>query len=324
MHFRPKGLQIRPNYFPGRPGTSRAVKKSLYLSGQCGWRLPCALPRKSFPMDISIIALSFVGAAFAGYVVWSLIKLGAARRRCRELAEASARAEQTVLSERTFLANMSHDIRTPLNAIVGFASVLQDEELTPDERREYGQILERNAKMLLALISDILDISTLEEGSIRFSYAPVEIVSLCRQAIHTTEHTRQEGVEMRLDLPVDRYELRTDARRLSQLLINLLVNAGKFTERGSITLGFTVGADEVLFTVTDTGPGIPAEKREKVFGRFEKLGGGKNKKGTGLGLAICRQIAGIMGGRIYLDDTYTIGARFVFAHPLHPRNGGAR
>ena len=216
-----------------------------------------------------------------------------------------------------FLANMSHEIRTPLNAIVGFSSLMQGEELSQEERAEYCAIVVNNSEMLLTLLNDILDISSLECGKIRFNYSAEEIVQICQHILMTTAHTCQPGVEGRLECAVDSYMLTTDVHRLSQILINLLTNAAKFTSEGSITLGVEICSEqnEVLFSVTDTGPGIPLDKQEMVFNRFEKLDGNK-KKGTGLGLAICRQIAMIFGGRIWVDPTYTGGARFIFAHPI--------
>ena len=219
-----------------------------------------------------------------------------------------------------FLANMSHEIRTPLNAIVGFSSLMQSEELSQEERAEYCAIVVSNSEMLLTLLNDILDISSLECGKIKFNCSSEEIVQVCQHVLMTTAHTRQEGVEGRLECAVGSYMLVTDVHRLSQILINLLTNAGKFTSQGSITLGVEIDEAhrEVLFSVADTGPGIPLDKQEMVFNRFEKLDGNK-KKGTGLGLAICRQIAMIFGGRIWVDPTYTAGARFVFAHPIDIR-----
>lgn len=235
----------------------------------------------------------------------------------QELIAAKERAEESNKLKTAFLANMSHEIRTPLNAIVGFSSLMQSEELSQEERAEYCDIVVNNSEMLLTLLNDILDISSLECGKIRFNYASEEIVQICQHALMTTAHTRQEGVEGRFECAVDSFMLTTDAHRLSQILINLLTNAGKFTSEGSITLGVEIDKEhgEVLFSVTDTGPGIPPDKQEMVFNRFEKLEGNK-KKGTGLGLAICRQIAVIIGGRIWVDPTYTGGARFIFAHPL--------
>ncbi|MDE7123541.1 MAG: HAMP domain-containing histidine kinase, partial [Alistipes sp.] len=147
-----------------------------------------------------------------------------------------------------------------------------------------------------------------------------DIVPLCQQAIQTPNRTRQEGVACRLGCPVAHFTMQTDAYRLSQVLINLLTNAGKFTSEGSITLGVLPdkALGEVRFSVTDTGPGIPLDKQERVFDRFEKLEGNL-KHGTGLGLAICRQIVTIFGGRIWIDPDYTDGARFVFTLPIAPQ-----
>ena len=255
------------------------------------------------------------------FVTWLLLRVQRLKRTLEEregqLIVARERAEESDMLKSAFLANMSHEIRTPLNAIVGFSSLMQSEELSQEERAEYCDIVVNNSEMLLTLLNDILDISSLECGKIRFNYASEEIVQICQHALMTTAHTRQEGVEGRFECAVDSFMLTTDAHRLSQILINLLTNAGKFTSEGSITLGVEIDKEhgEVLFSVTDTGPGIPPDKQEMVFNRFEKLEGNK-KKGTGLGLAICRQIAVIIGGRIWVDPTYTGGARFIFAHPL--------
>ena len=255
------------------------------------------------------------------FVTWLLLRVQRLKRTLEEregqLVVARERAEESDMLKSAFLANMSHEIRTPLNAIVGFSSLMQSEELSQEERAEYCDIVVNNSEMLLTLLNDILDISSLECGKIRFNYASEEIVQICQHALMTTAHTRQEGVEGRFECAVDSFMLTTDAHRLSPILINLLTNAGKFTSEGSITLGVEIDKEhgEVLFSVTDTGPGIPPDKQEMVFNRFEKLEGNK-KKGTGLGLAICRQIAVIIGGRIWVDPTYTGGARFIFAHPL--------
>ena len=266
----------------------------------------------------------------AAYVVYGLLALGAlvliwiyytrrnVRRQQQHIQAFEREKERELYNAKiSFFTNIAHEIRTPLNAIVGFSSLMQSEELSQEERAEYCDIVVNNSEMLLTLLNDILDISSLECGKIRFNYASEEIVQICQHALMTTAHTRQEGVKGRFECAVDSFMLTTDAHRLSQILINLLTNAGKFTSEGSITLGVEIDKEhgEVLFSVTDTGPGIPPDKQEMVFNRFEKLEGNK-KKGTGLGLAICRQIAVIIGGRIWVDPTYTGGARFIFAHPL--------
>ncbi|WP_295943942.1 ATP-binding protein [uncultured Alistipes sp.] len=261
------------------------------------------------------------------FVAWLFLRTRRLKRTLEEregqLVVAREKAEESDMLKSAFLANMSHEIRTPLNAIVGFSSLMQGEELSQEERAEYCAIVVNNSEMLLTLLNDILDISSLECGKIKFNYSSEEIVQICQHILMTTAHTRQEGVEGRLECAVGSYMLVTDVHRLSQILINLLTNASKFTSEGSITLGVEIDEEhgEVLFSVTDTGPGIPLDKQEMVFNRFEKLDGNK-KKGTGLGLAICRQIAMIFGGRIWVDPTYTGGARFIFAHPIGIRFPG--
>jgi len=276
------------------------------------------LEKYSYYIDVLVTLVLVLIVLFILVIVIN-IRIRALKRTLEhrevELIEAKARAEESDRLKSAFLANMSHEIRTPLNAIVGFSTLMQDEGLTPEERSEYSSIVVSNSDMLLTLLNDILDISQLESGRIKFRYAMADIAQICQHVILTTSHTRAEGVEMIFEPSCESYPLYTDEHRLAQILINLLTNAAKFTAQGSITLAFDVQESrrQVVFTVTDTGTGIPADKQESVFNRFEKIG---QKKGTGLGLAICRQIALIFGGSIALDPTYTSGARFVFIHPI--------
>ncbi len=284
------------------------------------------LSKYSHYIELLVLGIALLGLLLF-FVTWLLLRMRRLKLTLEEregqLVIAREKAEESDMLKSAFLANMSHEIRTPLNAIVGFSSLMQSEELSQEERAEYCAIVVNNSEMLLTLLNDILDISSLECGKIKFNYASEDIVQICQHVMMTTAHTRQEGVEGRLECPVESFMLTTDAHRLSQILINLLTNAGKFTSVGSITLGVEIDKErnEVLFSVADTGPGIPLDKQEMVFNRFEKLDGNK-KKGTGLGLAICRQIAMIVGGRIWVDPNYTAGARFVFAHPIGLDPGG--
>ena len=244
------------------------------------------------------------------------------KRLEQDLRSARDRAEESNRLKSAFLANMSHEIRTPLNAIVGFSSILAetDEE---QEKREYISIIENNNALLLQLIGDILDLSKIEAGTLEFNFSDFELNELMHEKENIIRMKTAEGVELIFEPGLDACLFHSDRNRLSQLLINLLTNAGKFTSEGSITLGVEIDEErgEVLFSVADTGPGIPPDKQDLVFNRFEKLDGNK-KKGTGLGLAICRQIAMIVGGRIWVDSAYTGGARFVFAHPIGIDPGG--
>lgn len=236
----------------------------------------------------------------------------------QELMSAKDRAEESNRLKSAFLANMSHEIRTPLNAIVGFSALLGDESISEEDRNVYMGIVNQNSDLLLTLIGDILDISRLETGKISFTLHPENIVAICQQVISTTAHGRKKGVECVFNPPVESFILKTDSQRLSQVLINLLTNASKFTEKGTIALAFEIQKEQrrILFSVSDTGCGIPRERQERVFNRFEKLN--EFKQGTGLGLAICKQIVLRFGGNIWIDPEYTEGARFVFSHPIVP------
>lgn len=233
-----------------------------------------------------------------------------------ELILAKEKAEESDRLKTAFLANMSHEIRTPLNSIVGFSALLGEEGSTEEERKEYSRIISTNSDLLLTLINDILDISRLETGKTPFVFHEEDIAVVCDQVMATTAHLRKEGVEYRYEPDCESFTIDTDIHRLSQVLINLITNANKFTMEGSITLSFKVQKEKnmVCFSVTDTGSGIPEEKQEKVFNRFEKLN--EYKQGTGLGLAICKQIVFIFGGRIWIDKEYKAGARVCFTHPI--------
>ena len=238
----------------------------------------------------------------------------------REQAEAARKqAENANHLKSLFLQNMSHEIRTPLNAIVGFTEVLNSDEdlgLTEEERKEMLELINTNTELLTTLVNDILDLSKLESDTYTLSLSPVSITELCHATLASVAHRISPGVELRIDEPSNANELilNTDIARLQQILTNLLTNACKYTEEGSITLAYRHDKTEWEFSVTDTGCGIPPEKAETIFERFEKLD--SFKQGTGLGLNICRRIAELVGGRVYLDTSYTGGARFVFMHPV--------
>ena len=227
------------------------------------------------------------------------------------------KAVQAIQRKNMFLSNMSHEVRTPLNAIVGFSAVLTDEdELFDDEsRREFSEIIKVNSFQLLKLINDILDFSDFENDNITFNIRTHDAVKLCNEVVETVMASRKLEVEMRFDTDLSVLMLDTDDARLRQVLINLLVNAAKFTEQGSIVLELKMAdADTALFSVTDTGCGIPPEKQHLIFERFEKLN--DFVQGSGLGLSICQLIVKYMNGKLWVDSGYTRGARFCFTHPL--------
>ena len=227
------------------------------------------------------------------------------------------KAVQAIQRKNMFLSNMSHEVRTPLNAIVGFSAVLTDEDESFDDesRREFSEIIKVNSFQLLKLINDILDFSDFENDNITFNIRTHDAVKLCNEVVETVMVSRKLEVEMRFDTDLSVLMLDTDDARLRQVLINLLVNATKFTEQGSIVLELKMAdADTALFSVTDTGCGIPPEKQHLIFERFEKLN--DFVQGSGLGLSICQLIVKYMNGKLWVDSGYTRGARFCFTHPL--------
>lgn len=233
-----------------------------------------------------------------------------------ELLVAKEKAEKSNRLKTAFLANMSHEIRTPLNAIVGFSSVLVSDDSSPAEKAQYCDIIQKNSDLLLHLINDILDISRMESGKIKFVWEECDVVELCQTALSTAEYGRKTSALFLFETPVASLVIKTDAQRLKQVLINLLSNAAKFTPSGSIKLAIAIDKQhqQLELSVSDTGCGIPSDKSDRVFERFEKLN--EYSQGTGLGLAISRLIVENLGGKIWVDKDYTEGARFVFTHPL--------
>lgn len=235
----------------------------------------------------------------------------------KDLRVAKDRAEESNRLKSAFLANMSHEIRTPLNSIVGFSDVLAVGGSTEEEQQSYYQIIKTNSDLLLRLINDILDLSRLEADRVTLTWEVCDVVKLCKQVVASVSVSRQSGNQFLFTTSFESFQLETDVQRLQQVIINLLSNADKFTDKGIITLDFSVNEETkmAVFSVTDTGCGIPKEKQKLVFERFEKLN--EYAQGTGLGLSICKLIVYKWEGKIWIDPDYTDGARFVFSHPLN-------
>ena len=233
----------------------------------------------------------------------------------QKLIIARDKAEELDRLKSAFLANMSHEIRTPLNAIVGFSSLLAETD-SRSERQEYIKIVQENNELLLQLISDILDLSKIEAGTFNFVYTNVDVNETCAEIIKSMSMKVSKGVELIFEEPFPECYIYTDKNRFTQVISNFINNALKFTQQGSITLGYEqVSHQKIKFYVRDTGMGIPEEKQKSVFERFVKLN--TFVQGTGLGLSICKSIVSQMGGEIGVDSTEGIGSCFWFTHPYH-------
>lgn len=235
-----------------------------------------------------------------------------------ELTEANERARAADVAKTQFMRNMTHELRTPLNAISGFSQVLSmTDDMSVQEKKEMAGYIVENTNIMTMLIDDIINSSAMDKNEYEVVMGDAECGQICRDSMATAEYRLQRGVKMRFKptMPIP-YNIRTDARRVQQVLINLLTNACKHTVKGEIRLGCSVTEvpGMLSFSVEDTGPGIPASEAEHIFERFVKLD--SFVQGTGLGLSICRQIAHALGGSVYLDTEYTGGARFVFNIPV--------
>ena len=230
------------------------------------------------------------------------------------LIEAKHRAEESDRLKSAFLANVSHEIRTPLNAIVGFSEVIAHTE-SECEREEYLDIVKANSNLLLHLINDILDLSRIESGKMEFIDENIQMDELCEELRQMHQMRIKNDVKVIFKRPVASLTIVSDSHRLRQLYSNLISNAIKYTEKGAITFGYKLKGDMMEGYVRDSGSGIPAEKLNNVFGRFEKLD--LLKQGFGLGLSICKSILDKMGGEIWVESELGVGSCFYFLIPCN-------
>ena len=235
------------------------------------------------------------------------------KKQQKELEAARIKAEESDRLKSAFLANMSHGIRTPLNAIVGFSKLVIDAECT-NEKEQYAEIIERNSEILLNLFNDILELSSLEADSLSFNIRPIKLIDICLQLEQQFCYKVKNGTKLILDDVDTELYVSGDWNRIIQIISNLLSNAAKFTPKGEIHFGYREKEDFVEFYVKDSGIGIPAERVATIFQRFVKIN--DFVQGTGLGLTLCRMLVEKMGGRIWLRSQEGKGSRFYFTLPL--------
>ena len=221
------------------------------------------------------------------------------------------RAEELGRLKSAFLANMSHEIRTPLNAIVGFSQLLAETD-DPEERHEFVEIIDSNNRMLLQLISDILDLAKIESGTMDFKFADMSIKEVINEIVTSFRIKMPDNVALIAPKDSPECQIYSDRMRLTQVISNFLNNAIKYTSEGCIILAYEIIGDEIKFSVTDTGDGMSQEIQAHIFDRFYK--GNTFKQGTGLGLSICETIVNRLGGRIGVNSELGKGSTFWFTH----------
>jgi len=233
-------------------------------------------------------------------------------RRMEELITERRRAVESDRMKSAFIANISHEMRTPLNAILSFSEFLMNEEI-PENRQNHMNIIRSSNALLQNIISDILELSRLDAGMSEFSFEETDIVALMMEVSEIHKPSMKLGVQLLTDIPKSDIRVPTDANRVKQVLHNLITNAKKFTEKGSILLKVEEGDENLTFSVSDTGCGIPEDKLATIFERFEKLH--RFVQGTGLGMAICKSIVERLGGEITVTSKIKEGSVFSFTIP---------
>ena len=234
--------------------------------------------------------------------------------REKELLEARIKAEESDRLKSEFIANISHELRSPLNAIVGFSEYMMSSDYDDEDRKEFAKVIKLNSEHLLELINDILDLSRIEAGKTEIVFEEMELCSLLRHLGRSFVPKLHAGVQIKVECPHSKYIV-SDVKRLTQIVMNFLANAVKFTEQGEIVLGMQeVDGDHIRIYVKDTGCGISPADLPKVFDRFEKVS--SSKQGTGLGLCICKNLAELLGGEVIARSALGKGSEFVLILPM--------
>ena len=304
--------------YPDDRGIFEAIYNSLLAGESCKIDLELRLDLLNTGVykwvDLKGVAQEFDERGKVTKVLGFIADIQKRRDDEQALIEAKQRAEESDCLKSAFLANVSHEIRTPLNAIVGFSEVIAHTE-SECEREEYLDIVKANSNLLLHLINDILDLSRIESGKMEFIDENIQMDELCEELRQMHQMRIKNDVKIIFERPAASLKIVSDSHRLRQLYSNLISNAIKYTEKGAITFGYKLKGDMMEGYVRDSGSGIPAEKLNNVFGRFEKLD--LLKQGFGLGLSICKSILDKMGGEIWVESELGVGSCFYFLIPCN-------
>lgn len=239
----------------------------------------------------------------------------------KELVVAKDKAEESDRLKTSFLNNLSHEIRTPMNAIVGFSQLLDEPNVSIQERTEFTKLIRESSNRLLGIITDLINLSTVESGQDTLKEEQFNLNTFCRDVYgHVKSFTDAKKLELTVDLPLkdDYAVIKTDKGKLRQILLNLLKNAVKFTKMGRVEYGYIIRSAEIEFYVKDTGIGIPPDKFKTIFARFQQADDSSSRlySGVGLGLPISKAYVEMMGGRIWLNSEIGSGTQFYFTIPF--------
>jgi signal transduction histidine kinase/ActR/RegA family two-component response regulator len=304
-----------------RPLMQRAVELGVATGQSWDLELPLTTARKR-RIWVRAVGRGVIEDGEVVRLIGSFQDITERRSREEELRRQRYRAEVANLAKSDFLANMSHEIRTPLNGVLGMSQILQLSDLDPDQTKQV-ETIQRSGEALADLIEDILDISRIESGQIQFEDAPFELSGMVSTVVELMRVAADEkGLEINHRISADMPSILVgDQKRVRQILINMVGNAVKFTSEGKIDVSSTVTSDgAILFRVTDTGPGIEPEQRDRIFDRFAQEDSSVTRRfgGSGLGLAICRELVHLMEGEIGVESEKGQGASFWFSLPLRP------
>lgn len=265
---------------------------------------------------IMLFALSFILILVCGVCIY-LYKILKKEKRIKEaMRRLKVKAEESENMKTVFVNSICHEIRTPLNSIVGFSEVLADNSVEEESKEEVAELITSNAAILTTLVDDMLYVANLDASAEPLKCSDIDLCNICRQEMDRAKSVAKPGIAYKLELPDESFLISTDAEYLALVFKNLLDNARKFTEKGSITLGYYAdnALKKLVIYVSDTGCGIPSDKYEEVFERFTKLD--TFMRGTGLGLYLCRLIVTRLKGNIAIDSDYTAGTRILIYLPL--------
>lgn len=243
------------------------------------------------------------------------------RKVLQELVHAKEKAEESDRLKTAFLANMSHEVRTPMNGILGFMELLRDPSLTHDQQLQIIEVVENSGRRLFNLLSDLIDVSRIESGQLDLEYTDIDVdEELQKLALLYSREAIAKGISIKLDIEEgqERVLLKTDKDKFISIICNLLNNAIKFTNEGSVTFGYTIHKEELRFYVRDTGIGVPSDKQDIIFERFIQADDSftRGYEGAGLGLSISKAYVEMLGGKIWVESAGENGALFQFTHPL--------